>query len=147
MVEGGSVQPLQATAGSYRFALAFAAIVAVASAWWAGPAQARPACATAIIEEWANGTLASPYPLDCYDAAIDALPEDLRAYTTAADDISRAAIAASRSDVPSRQLASTPAAAERARAFPVTVALLAGFVVLLAASGLGASLVRRRRSE
>jgi hypothetical protein len=129
------------------FALASAAIAAVLLSVWAAPAQARPDCATAIIDEWANGTLSSPYPLDCYDAAIDALPEDLRAYTTAADDISRAATAASRSDVATRQLASTPVAAENARAFPVTVLLLATFVLLLAASGLAASIVRRRRAR
>jgi hypothetical protein len=146
MVEGGSVQPVQATARSTRFALAIATAFAISVAW-AAPAHAGSACATAIIEEWANGTLASPYPLDCYDAAIDSLPEDLRAYTTAADDISRAAIDASRADVSTRQLASTPAVAETARAFPVTVVLLGAFVVLLAASGLAAAVLRRRRTE
>jgi hypothetical protein len=147
MVEGGSVQPLQATARPIWLALVGATLVFGASVMCAPPAQAAPACADAIIEEWANGALSSPYPLDCYDAAIDALPEDLRAYTTAADDISRAAVAASRADVPARQLASTPAAAESSRAFPLTVALLAAFVVLLAASGLVASLIRRRRTR
>jgi hypothetical protein len=136
---------LQRTARTARFAFALAAALA-AVVVWAVPAQAASACATAIIEDWANGTLAAPYPLDCYDAAIDALPEDLRAYTTAADDISRAAIDASRADGSTRQLASTPATAQSARAFPLTVVLLGGFVALLAASGLAASLLRRRRA-
>lgn len=138
---------MQATVRSTGIALAIAALAVLASIVRASPAYAASDCADAIIQEWANGSLASPYPLDCYDAAIDALPEDLRAYTTAADDISRAAIAASRADVSSRELASAPVAADDARAFPTAVVLLGAFVVVLAASGLAASVLRRRRAR
>jgi hypothetical protein len=114
-------------------------------ALWAQPTAAAPTCASAIIEDWAGGAIESTYPLDCYDAAIDALPEDLRAYTTAADDISRAATTASRTSAPTRQLASAPVSSESTRDFPLVVAALGAFVVVLAASGVGAAVVRRRR--
>lgn len=123
------------------------AILAAALAVVAGcayPASGRPACADAVLADWTRGVLAPTYPADCYDAAIDALPEDLRSYTTAADDISRVAVVANR-DAPTRQLASVPTADASVRAFPVEIVLLVALVTALAATGLGAALLRRRR--
>jgi hypothetical protein len=124
--------------------LAFAAVALVVATGCAYPSAARPACADAILEDWTNGALQSSYPADCYDAALDALPEDLRAYTSAADDISRAAVEASR-DAPTRQLASAPAGDTTVRAFPVEIVFLVALVMALTAAGLGAALLRRRR--
>lgn len=128
-------------------AFALAAIALVVFAGCAYPASSRPACAGAILDDWTKGALQSTYPADCYDAAIDALPEDLRAYTTAADDITRAAIVASRAGGPKRQLAAAPVVSGEARAFPFQVAFLATLVTVLVAAGLVASLLRRRRSR
>ena len=48
-------------------------------------------CGQAVISDWADdGSIERTYQAPCYQAALDALPEDLRAYTTAAEDISRA---------------------------------------------------------
>lgn len=48
-------------------------------------------CAEKIIDDWAdNAQIDGTYPLACYRAAIQALPEDLRAYSSAGDDIRRA---------------------------------------------------------
>lgn len=124
--------------------LATALALAVAGVGCTYAAAARPACADAILEDWATGALKASYPPDCYDAAIEALPEDLRAYTSATDDISRVAVAASR-EAPTRQLASVPAADASVRAFPAEIALLAALAAALAATGLGAALLRRRR--
>lgn len=146
MVEGGSVQPLDTTARRSGHGLALAAIALVVATGCAYASAARPACADAILEDWTNGALEATYPPDCYQAAIDALPEDLRAYTTAADDISRAAVAANRAP-PTRQLASAPVADESVRALPVAVVVLAGLVTAVAATGVTACLVRRRRSR
>lgn len=56
----------------------------------AAPASAQ-ACAENIIDDWAdNAQIDGTYPVSCYRAAIQALPEDLRAYSSAADDIRRA---------------------------------------------------------
>lgn len=138
---------MQGTARRIGLALAMAAIGIVIAAASAQPASARPDCVDAIFDEWTNGALTSTHPADCYEAAIDALPEDLRAYTSAADDISRASIAASRANDTERELSSASAAtrSEDARAFPTLVVVLVGLVALLAASGVGASVLRRRR--
>ena len=143
----GSIEPVQETARRSAFVLAIIASALVVAAGCAYPSAARPACADAILEDWTNGVLQPSYPADCYDAAIDALPDDLRAYTTAADDISRTAVAANR-ETPTRHLASsTPAADTSVRAFPAEIAFLAALVTALAATGIGAEVLRRRRAR
>src|SRR6188508_3038059 len=75
------------------------AVAAVAVLAFAAPASAdssRLDCGVAVLDAWTKGTLGPGYSPECYEEAIDALPEDLRAYTSAADDITRAGIAASR---------------------------------------------------
>ncbi|HEX4747546.1 MAG TPA: hypothetical protein VFU99_11775 [Gaiellaceae bacterium] len=43
------------------------------------------------MSDWADdGSIGRTYPAPCYQAALETLPEDLRAYTTAAEDIARA---------------------------------------------------------
>jgi hypothetical protein len=108
----------------------------------------------AVLDDWTRGTLGSGYAPECYEAAIDALPEDLRAYTTAADDITRAAITANRNEdvvatgsQSDRQLADTPAEGDELRSFPTEVAVLAGLLTVLFSCGLGAALLRRRRGR
>jgi hypothetical protein len=133
-----------------------AAVLAVLTGCMYNPVSSRPACADAVLDDWSKGALDSVvHPLDCYDAAIDALPEDLRAYTSAADDISRAAIAANRASASvatdgdssqARQLAATPES-EGLRTVPRQVVLLVVLVTLLVASGLAASVIRRRRAR
>jgi hypothetical protein len=51
--------------------------------------QAERACGQAVLTDWADGRIDQTYPGPCYLAAIDDLPEDVRAYTSAKDDISR----------------------------------------------------------
>lgn len=111
-------------------------------------------CANAVLRDWTKGTLGPGYALGCYDEALDALPEDLRAYTTAADDITRAAIRASRNaggattaSVNERQLAEASAADEDLRSFPAEVVALAAILAVLLSCGLLATLLRRRRSR
>ncbi len=118
------------------------------------PRTAGTACADAVLDDWTRGTLGSGYAPECYEAAIDALPEDLRAYTTAADDITRAAIAANRNEdvvatgsQSDRQLADTPAEGDELRSFPTEVAVLAGLLTVLFSCGLAAALLRRRRGR
>ena len=116
---------------------------------------ARPACAEAVLYDWTRGVLDSSYSPECYEAAIDELPEDLRAYTTAADDIGLAAIAASRglsspaadSELSSSRLASQTAGGDSLRSFPTEVALLGAVLVTVVSGGAAAALVRSRRGR
>jgi hypothetical protein len=57
----------------------------------AGPAAAATSCGKKVIDDWYdNGRVDGSYPLHCYDDAIEALPRDVRDYSSAKDDISRA---------------------------------------------------------
>jgi len=57
----------------------------------AGPAAGASACAKRVIDDWYdNGRVDGTYPVHCYDDAIDALPRDVRDYSSAKDDIQRA---------------------------------------------------------
>ncbi len=57
------------------------------AAAFAAPAHAG-GCGQAVINDWAdNGEVNGSYPAGCYGDAIDSLPEDLAAYSSAADDI------------------------------------------------------------
>ncbi len=55
-----------------------------------GPAAAATPCWKKVLNDWSNGRTIGAYPLHCYRDAIRNLPEDLRDYSSAADDISAA---------------------------------------------------------
>jgi hypothetical protein len=147
MARGGYVRRMWLAPSLRRclISLAFAVVVMAFVGGGVGTA-ARPACADAVLHDWTNGTLGSEYAPECYQAAIDALPEDLRAYTSAADDITRAAISAGRNAKATRQLADVPVQDDPS-AFPTEVVVLVGLLLVTAAAGLAAALVRRGREE
>src|ERR671937_2264822 len=62
------------------------------------PAPAAAArCGTAILKDWSDGKINGTYPVRCYQDALDRMPEDMRSYTTAPDDVRRALLARVRS--------------------------------------------------
>ena len=72
---------------------ALAAIVALTalSLLVAGPASAAESCGKKVIDDWyADGRVDGTYPPYCYDDAIEILPRDVRDYSSAKDDITRA---------------------------------------------------------
>lgn len=71
------------------FSVALTAAVLVGCGGLGAP-QAERSCGKAVLSDWADGRIDRVYPDPCYEAAIDVMPEDIRAYTTAKDDISRA---------------------------------------------------------
>jgi hypothetical protein len=118
---------------------------------------AETPCDEAVLRDWADGSIDGAYPPDCYLAAIDLLPEDVRTYTSAVDDITRASRstkggepepASGRAD---RRLSiapvdrAEPAAGRSLRAPPFPVLLVAALGLLLLAGGLAASVARRIR--
>ena len=56
------------------------------------PARAAAAtpCWKKVLNDWSNGRAIGTYPLHCYRDAIRNLPEDLRDYSSASDDIEAA---------------------------------------------------------
>jgi hypothetical protein len=79
-----------------RFGLVAGAFAAVVITALAGPpaAGAQPACWENVLDAWSKGTLHATYPVSCYRAALQHLPADVRAYSTATDDIQRVLVAA-----------------------------------------------------
>jgi hypothetical protein len=69
-------------------------LVAFAAAALVGAPTAGAAnCGTAVLKDWADGKVDRAYPVRCYQDALDAMPEDMRSYTSAPDDIKRALLA------------------------------------------------------
>ena len=65
-------------------------VTALSGCGGVGEQQAERACGQAVLTDWADGRIDRAYAAPCYEEAIDTMPEDLRAYSTAKDDISRA---------------------------------------------------------
>ena len=74
-----------------RISLLVAALtVAVTVLVTAGPAAAAPNCASRVLKDWQDGRLDGTYPVACYRQALAQLPEDVRVYSSAQSDITRA---------------------------------------------------------
>jgi hypothetical protein len=139
-----------------RVAIVVAALVSalVASS---SAAAAKPPCADAILADWLdNSRIDRVYALDCYEAAIDAIPADLRDYTDAADVIARAFQNRSGRRLEQRGLEGPvapttpdgvpPVDASSSSSVPVPILVLGAMsLMLLGAGGLG--YVSRRRRE
>lgn len=54
-------------------------------------------CWKRLLNDWFDGRIDQAYPVRCYREAIDKLPEDVDAYSSAREDIRRALLAAIRS--------------------------------------------------
>jgi hypothetical protein len=116
----------------------------------AAPANAapNPACGDAVFRDWSDGQIAGRYALPCYGEALDGLPEDVRAYSTAEEDISqalRARIRETRRDVATQEAETM----SFIPSVPVPIGLLSAGVIalLLGLAGLVRLVARRLRQE
>jgi hypothetical protein len=110
----------------------------------------KEACADAVVGDWSdNGRIDSRYPLECYGAAIEELPPDVRDYSTATDEITRALANAVNAPTRARASASERAAVAAAShsgsgpGVPVALAILGGASAVLVAGAGVAGLARR----
>jgi hypothetical protein len=141
------------------------AAVAVA-AFVAAPVAGAASCGTAVLRDWADGKLSRTYPVDCYQAALAAMPEDMRSYTTAPDDIRRALLArirasrthhgkpgarpravASASRTPAREALSAASVATGATGIPLPLIVIAAVGLVLVLGGSATILTRRLRTR
>ena len=77
--------------------LVLSAVAALSSG---APAGAATACGKKVLADWFdNGRIDRLYPLNCYEEAIDAIPDDLRDYADAEEVITRALQAALRGEL------------------------------------------------
>lgn len=72
-----------------RFALLTFVVVILAAAT-SGTAAAKSSCSSRLIADWQDGRIDRTYPVPCYRQALAKLPEDVRVYSTATSDITRA---------------------------------------------------------
>jgi hypothetical protein len=127
--------------------LATIAAAALAVAVPAGSA-AKP-CWQVLVDDWADGAISNLYPISCYRQALRSMPEDVRLYSNASDDINRALAgrAAKRTIAGGAKSTGQPAAAAavvpdgRSQAPLVLAASLAALLVLVASGGI---LARRK---
>lgn len=83
-----------------RLLRTFVAVLALALSGFAALSTASPAgaateCGKKVLADWFdNGRIDRLYPLNCYEEAIDAIPDDLRDYADAEEVITRALQAA-----------------------------------------------------
>ena len=70
--------------------LLFCVSVCVAALAVSGTAGAAQSCGTRVLDDWRDGRIDGTYPVACYRQALAQLPEDVRVYSTAQSDITRA---------------------------------------------------------
>jgi hypothetical protein len=76
--------------GRGRFCVLLAVATILAALSLSGPAVASSSCSSRLLEDWQDGRIDRTYPVYCYRQALEDLPEDVRVYSTAQMDITRA---------------------------------------------------------
>jgi hypothetical protein len=136
---------------------AFLAALAVCSflLFLGGAAAAALPCENRVLTDWSdNGRIDRLYALECYDAAIEAMPADLRDYTDATDVIRRALARAVRAEAAgtsrpgSTQGADAAVKTTGASSLPLPLIVLGAMsLAVLAAGGVGYLSRRSRGSD
>lgn len=121
-------------------------LVAAVVGIWASASPAATPCWERLVEDWSDGAISNLYPIGCYREALRNMPEDVRLYSSASDDINRAlasqagkgALAGARSNGGDPPLGG---ASSRRSGAPL---LLAGGLALLLAAAVGAGYATQR---
>jgi hypothetical protein len=115
-----------------RFALLTIGLAILAAAA-SGTAAAKSSCATRLIADWQDGRIDRTYPVPCYREALASLPEDVRVYSTATSDITRA-LHARLASSPRRTTAATAGGGGGGSVSTLVVLAIAGVLLLAAGS-------------
>jgi hypothetical protein len=140
--------------GIARPCAAISIVIAAALAVLTGTAAAASAsCDDKVLSDWSdNGRVDGIYPLQCYEAALDSMPTDLRDYTNAPDAIERALARATTRSAPKTGSADHVAAGSQVAApapsnLPLPLVALAAISFSVFGAGGLAYVVRRRRER
>jgi hypothetical protein len=119
--------------------------------------RAATPCWQALITDWSDGRIDGTYAVTCYRQALKAMPEDIRLYSSASDDISRAlsgrvhatrrtaaASTATGSALGGSALGAQPVDGPRRDALGVPL-LLGGSLAIIVAMLVGGVIVARRK--
>lgn len=117
------------------------------------PASAAPSCEKRLLADWLDdGSIDGVYRLQCYEAAIEAMPNDVRDYSDATDAIRRslaAAVIAPKSPgggggaEPSPTAAPEVGASSASAFLPFPLLVLVGVVLASITAGVVARVVHR----
>ncbi|HEX9378350.1 MAG TPA: hypothetical protein VF872_02055 [Gaiellaceae bacterium] len=130
------------TPGGLRALLTFAALL-LAALVFSGAGQAKTGCVSRLLADWRDGRIDGTYSVGCYRTALAHLPEDVRIYSSAESDITRALVARSQAVIAAPANAKTPsrsAGGSGDGVSPLLVLAIAG--AILAALGSTFALVR-----
>jgi hypothetical protein len=102
-----------------------------------------------LVADWADGAISNLYPISCYRQALQNMPEDVRLYSNASDEINRALAgrAVARSIAGGVKGAGQPATAAVVPAdhrSDAPLILAAGLAALLTLAASGGYLARRK---
>ena len=78
-------------------------------------AHAQVSCWQRVVADWSAGRLGPGYPVSCYQSALAHLPDDVRTYSSAPDDIRRAMLGAVEARARQAAVASAPRRAAAVR--------------------------------
>ena len=111
--------------------------------------SAAEPCWRVLVDDWADGAISNLYPISCYRQALQNMPEDVRLYSNASDEINQALAgrAVTRSVAGRVNGGGQPAAAAVVPADDGSGApliLAAALAVLLAFAASGGYLARRK---
>ena len=86
------IPPVTDSRSVRTFLVAFVLVLCtIAGLSFAGTASAATKCGQQVLLDWYdNGRIDKLYPLNCYEEGIDAIPNDIEAYSDAAEVITRA---------------------------------------------------------
>jgi hypothetical protein len=76
--------------GQGRFSVLLGVAALGAAFVLSASAGAAQNCGERVIADWRDGRVDASYPVSCYRQALAELPEDVRVYSTAQSDITRA---------------------------------------------------------
>ena len=107
-------KPVYMASRSRWLLLALVGLLAVLA--FSATGQAATGCASALLQDWRDGRIDGTYPVTCYRAALDQMPEDVRIYSSAESDIKRALLARIEAAPPRRKRRRPRARRRRPRA-------------------------------
>ena len=139
----------RAKASAYLRTACAALVLVVAAAISPAIASAKEQCWQELVEDWSDGAISNLYPIRCYRQALQNMPEDVRLYSSASDDINRAlagrAVTRSLAGSEGTGLRSVEEATTGGQGTSGTPFVLAGSLAALLAIAAGAGFLAQRK--
>ena len=117
-----------------RGALLLAGLLAAFACAGGARASSPTTCADTLLQDWRDGRISGTYSVPCYRAALATLPEDLRIYSSAESDLTRALLARIKATDTEKIAAREPARSGANGVSVLTLVAICGTVLVAAGS-------------